>query len=58
MTMSVAQEAYKMGYMAVEAAVNSLNGEDLDDFIPSGASVVTKDNAQQRLDDLKSYLGE
>lgn len=58
MTMSVAQEAYKMGYMAVEAAVDSLNGEELEEFIPSGASVVTKDNAQQRLDDLKSYLGE
>lgn len=58
MTMSVAQEAYNMGYMAVEAAVNSLNGEELDEFISSGASVVTKDNAQQRLDNLKSYLGE
>lgn len=58
MTMSVAQEAYNMGYMAVEAAVNALNGETLDDFIPSGASVVTKDNAQERLDTLNSYLGE
>lgn len=57
-TMSVAQEAYDMGYKAVEAAVQALNGETLDEFISSGSSVVTKDNAQQRLDDLKSYLGE
>lgn len=57
-TMSVAQEAYDMGYMAVEAAVKALNGETPDDFIDSGCSVVTKDNAQERLDTLKSYLGE
>lgn len=57
-TMSVAQEAYDMGYMAVEAAVKALNGETPDDFIDSGCSVVTKDNAQERLDTLKGYLGE
>ena len=57
-TMSVAQEAYDMGYKAVEAAVKALNGETLEEFIDSGCSVVTKDNAQERLDTLKSYLGE
>ena len=57
-TMSVAQEAYDMGYMAVDAAVKALNGEEIEEFIDSGCSVVTKDNAQERLDTLKSYLGE
>ena len=57
-TMSVAQEAFDMGYMAVETAVNALNGETPEEFISSGASVVTKDNAQERLDTLKGYLGE
>ena len=57
-TMSVAQEAYEMGYMAVDAAVKALNGEEIKEFIDSGCSVVTKDNAQERLDTLKSYLGE
>lgn len=57
-TMSVAQEAFDMGYMAVEAAVKALDGETLDEFIDSGCSVVTKDNAQKRLDTLKGYLGE
>ena len=55
-TMSVAQEAYEMGYKAVDAAVRALNGETLDKFIDSGCSVVTQDNAQERLDQLKGYL--
>ena len=57
-TMSVAQEAYDMGYKAVEAAVKALDGETLDEFIDSGCSVITADNAQERLDTLKGYLGE
>lgn len=57
-TMSVAQEAYEMGYKAVDAAVRALNGETLDKFIDSGCSVVTADNAQERLDQLKGYLGQ
>ena len=56
-TMSVAQEAYDMGYKAVEAAVKAVNKETLDKFIDSGCSVVTKDNAQERLDTLKGYIG-
>ena len=58
--MSVAQEAYDMGYKAVEAAVKAVkavNGETLEKFIDSGCSVVTKDNAQERLDKLKGYIG-
>lgn len=55
-TMSVAQEAYDMGYKAVDAVVRSLNGETLDKFIDSGCSVVTPENAQERLDQLKGYL--
>ena len=56
-TMSVAQEAYDMGYKAVDAVVRNLNGETLDQFIDSGCSVVTPDNAQARLDQLKGYIG-
>ena len=55
-TMSVAQEAYDMGYKAVEAAVKAVNGEKLEKFIDSGCSVVNKDNAQERLDTLKTQL--
>lgn len=42
---------------AVEAAVKAVNGEKLEKFIDSGCSVVTKDNAQERLDKLKGYIG-
>jgi len=55
-TMSVAQEAYDMGYKSVDAVVRALNGETLDPFIDSGCSVVTPENAQERLDQLQSYL--
>lgn len=55
-TMSVAQEAYEMGYKAVDAVVRALNGETLDPFIDSGCSVVTPENAQDRLDQLQGYL--
>lgn len=57
-TMSVAQNAYQMGYMAVDACVKAINGETVEDFIDSGNDIVTKENAQQQLDSLKGYLGE
>ena len=57
-TMSVAQEAFDMGYKAVEAAVAALNGETLDKFIDSGCSVVDSSNAQKRLDQLNVYYPE
>ena len=56
LTMSVAQHGYEMGYMAVEAVVNALNGETIEEFIDSGADVVTADNAQERKDTLQGYL--
>lgn len=55
-TMSVVQDAYGMGYKAAEAAVAALNGEELDEFIDSGTGVVTKENVQERLDELDKYL--
>ena len=56
-TMSVAQMAYEMGYMAVEACCKAIAGETLEAFIDSGADVVTPDNAQERMDTLNKYLG-
>lgn len=53
---SVAQEAYGMGYKSVEAAVMAVDGEQLDRFIDSGSEIITKDNAQERLDTLAGYL--
>lgn len=56
-TMSVAQNAYQMGYLAVEACVKAIQGESIDEFIDSGSSMVTADNAQEQLDTLKGYIG-
>lgn len=59
LSMSVAQQGYEMGYKAVEAVVNKLDGAtDIADFIDSGAAVVDSSNAQERMDTLKGYLGE
>lgn len=56
-TMSVAQNAYQMGYMAVEACVKAIQGESIEEFIDSGSSMVTAENAQEQLDTLKGYIG-
>ena len=56
MTMSVAQMAYEMGYKAVETMVQVLDGETVDEFVDSGSDVITPDNAQERLDTLKTQL--
>lgn len=55
-TMSVAQDAYGMGYKAVEACVKAIRGESVEPVIDTGCSIVTKDNAQEHLDTLKGYL--
>ena len=55
-TMTIAQEAYNMGYMAVEKAVAALEGEELDDFYDSGCTIITAENAQERMDTLNGYL--
>ncbi len=56
LTMSVAQEGYNMGYESVKTVVECLQGQTPKEFIDSGASVVDKSNAQERLDTLKGYL--
>lgn len=54
--MAAAQDPYNMAYQAVDAAVKLIDGETLPAFIDSGSAVVTKDNAQERLDTLNGYL--
>lgn len=56
-TMSVTQNAYGMGYQAVEAALNYLNGEEQPEFIEAPAGTVDPSNAQERMDLLATYLG-
>lgn len=54
---TVAQQPYMMGYTAVEKAVAAAKGEKVDAYIPVEAKLITKDNAQKYLDDLKAMLG-
>lgn len=57
MTMSTAQNPYNMSYLAVETMVKYLNGEQVDPVVDSGYTIITKDNAQEHIDTLKSYSG-
>ena len=58
LTMSVIQDAYGMGYKAVEAAVKVLNGEKIEKFIDSGTGVVDASNVDDRIATLNGYLGK
>lgn len=55
-TMSVAQNAYEMGYKAVEACVTAIDGGTVEKFIDSGNKIISADNAQEQLDSLQGYL--
>lgn len=54
---TVAQQPYMMGYTAVQKALAAANGEKVDKYIPVDAKLITKENGQQYLDDLKKMLG-
>lgn len=57
-TGTVAQDPYGMGYKAVEAAVKAAKGEKVEEFIDTGSTVITKDNAEDYLKKLREQLGE
>lgn len=44
-----------MAYKAVEAMVQYLNGEEVEEVIDSGYTIVTAETAQEHIDKLKSY---
>ncbi|MCF2670595.1 hypothetical protein JQM60_05540 [Butyricicoccus pullicaecorum] len=52
--MDIAQLGYDMGYKAVEAAVNRLEGKEVASFIDSGAKVIDSSNAEEYIADMKS----
>lgn len=51
---TVAQNPYEMGYKGVENAVKAIKGEKVEKRIDSGVEVINKENAQKKLDFLKS----
>ncbi|WP_028987024.1 sugar ABC transporter substrate-binding protein [Thermicanus aegyptius] len=53
---SIAQSPYDMGYKGVENALKAIKGEKVEKRIDSGVDVITKENAQKKLEFLKSIL--
>lgn len=58
LTANIAQDPFQMGYLAIESAVKAKKGETVEKRIDSGSEVYTQENVQQRIEDLKSYLGK
>lgn len=56
LTGTVAQNPYDMGYISMETAVKVIEGEKVAKNIDSGIDIITKDNAEQKLDFLKQLL--
>lgn len=54
---TVAQQPYEMGYQVVEAALQAINGETVDEVINAPVEVVTAENGQAYLDSLESMKG-
>ncbi|PKG24796.1 sugar ABC transporter substrate-binding protein [Niallia nealsonii] len=50
---TIAQNPYEMGYQGVENAVKTIKGEKIDARIDSGIDVITKENAQEKLEFLE-----
>lgn len=57
-TATVAQSPFNMGYKAVENAVAVAKGEKIQASIDTGSFVITGENAQEYLSELKEFLGE
>jgi ribose transport system substrate-binding protein len=50
LTGTVAQNPYDMGYLSVETALKVSQGEKVEKTVDSGVDIITKSNAQKRLD--------
>jgi ribose transport system substrate-binding protein len=57
-TASIAQKPYEMGYKGVENALKAINGETVEKSIDSSIDTVTKENALNKLKEVKDILGE
>lgn len=54
---TVAQDPYKMGVLAIQEAVKAVKGETIEKRIDSGATVISKENAQSYVDQLNKLAG-
>ena len=56
LTMTAAQNNFDIGYQAVETMVKILQGEEYDEVVDTGTEIITKDNAQDRLDRFAEWM--
>ncbi len=56
LTMTAAQNNFDIGYKAVETMVKVLQGDKVDEFVDTGTEIITKENAQERIDRMSGYL--
>ena len=56
LTMTAAQNNFDIGYKAVETMVKILQGEEYDAVVDTGTEIITKDNAQDRLDRFSEWM--
>ena len=56
LTMTAAQNNFDIGYKAVETMVKILQGEEYDSVVDTGTEIITKDNAQDRLDRFADWM--
>lgn len=56
LTMTAAQNNYDIGYKAVETMVKILQGEEYDEVVDTGTEIITKENAQERLDRFAEWM--
>jgi ribose transport system substrate-binding protein len=57
-TASIAQKPYEMGYKGVENALKAINGETVEKSIDSSIDTITKENALNKLKEVKDILGK
>lgn len=55
-TATVAQDPFGMGYKSVEAAVKTAKGEKVENYIDTGSTVITSENAKEYLAKLEEQL--
>lgn len=56
LTMTAAQNNYDIGYKAVETMVKILQGKEYETVVDTGTEIITKDNAQNRLDRFTEWM--
>jgi ribose transport system substrate-binding protein len=55
---TVAQDPVQMGKLGVENAVKALNGEEVEQYLDTGSSLITAENVEKQIEYITPYIGE